>query len=1198
MTKSAINVGSNILAMLHAANWNQDLRLSIFPDASVNLRAAVDASLKRLRRLKDQLCYRTPREGHPQTSVSVRTLLPPIPFPRTQYKQPEANTEIDGKMRVLSAGILRALDHHSRLRRNNLTCQQRQGLRELRDLTSSGGIRVSVSDKGGEFVVISQSLDREITHCHLRDESVYRPSTAAEFSLQHKRLNDIWMAIGKSAGLDRRLVQRLRVDNPICPVFYSLVKTHKLPLGDLTTMPADAFKIRPIISCIGGPTDRISWFLSTIVSQLLPVIPSHLSNTKMFLELLHNTRFETSCVIESFDVTSLYTNVQNEQALQALAEMMELHENNIVTFGLSKAQVVTLVKECLKCNIFRWSGNYYSQIRGLAMGQRLAPVLAICFMSRIEEPVLARRPLLYCRYVDDCFVVTSTQSEMDECFRIMNEQSQHIKLTREVPKNGWLPFLNTQVKASKGVFDVKWYRKESCKNILIHATSAHPMTTKRAIIRSMFRTAVSVCTSDVARQESIRTASVIAKQNGYPIAVVSCRDCYASNTELDLRTAAAHSHFRAINVTGYLFDKGITILSTVEISKNWSAATLAESVQLLTQICRVIILLLGPQMSDYTAFMTAMNTTGNLNVEYSLVVVLLDYQATERVFPWTSDPALLPLFNRTYVLINDAFDTARVDAFLSKHNFGSNVRRDIMQVLELYESLHVFAYTLRLAYKTDTSGNYNATTLRPLMKTVPDGPFGEIFFNEYTQRLAPFSFGYVSDTGYSLVTKLEIDHSNSDALGLFLNLSNVNFIIREDTPTCGFSGELCDQTGDRHPACWSELTVTKARISRCGIKLSRRTHQKTRWKMIFHEAACGLAAAASPTIFVIFIMMAAVALCIGMFVSFRKIKHIESMQMPWAIPFSSLKFIDLDISTHGSQQLSILSLNEHMETKVKMRDFLRTRQLATINQSYVLVETIALKERLVFFKQDLKHSSHENINPFIGISYDSTRLYVLWTHCFRGSLAEQIFGRKDERATFENNFRGAFVRDILKGLDYIHNSPIGYHGALTAGHCLIDSHWILKISGFGLSRMLFRMKNAGVIGTEDGHPFIPNSDLHYFAPEIRAELRSHMFSNKFEGIHLTNAIGKAADMWSFGTILFEILFRRKYIEVDEYQECDDDVLICEKTDDILQANPPVVPEDREIHADLHGLIQKCWDNVDNRPDISRARKITDATLKM
>ena len=114
-----------------------------------------------------------------------------------------------------------------------------------------------------------------------------------------------------------------------------------------------------------------------------------------------------------------------------------------------------VVSECLKCNIFKWSGNYYSQIRGLAMGQRLAPVLAICFMSKIEEPVLARMPLMYCRYIDDCCIVTSTQSEMDECFNILNQQSQYIKLTRETPQEGWLPYLNTQMKLSNGVVNIK-----------------------------------------------------------------------------------------------------------------------------------------------------------------------------------------------------------------------------------------------------------------------------------------------------------------------------------------------------------------------------------------------------------------------------------------------------------------------------------------------------------------------------------------------------------------------------------------------------------------------------------------------------------------------------------------------------------------------------------------------------------------------
>ena len=220
-------------------------------------------------------------------------------------------------------------------------------------------------------------------------------------------------------------------------------------------------------------------------------------------------------VIESFDVTSLYTNVQNDEALQALSEMLNQYAGTMNMYGLSKARIMTLVSECLKCNIFKWSGKYYSQTRGLAMGQRLAPVLAICFMSKIEEPVLARMPLMYCRYIDDCCIVTSTQSEMDECFRILNQQSQYIKLTRETPQNGWLSYLNTQVKLSNGIVNVKWYRKGSSKNILLNAKSAHPTVMKRAVIRNMFRTVAQVCIGESEYRESRSLAQRIASDNGY-----------------------------------------------------------------------------------------------------------------------------------------------------------------------------------------------------------------------------------------------------------------------------------------------------------------------------------------------------------------------------------------------------------------------------------------------------------------------------------------------------------------------------------------------------------------------------------------------------------------------------------------------------------------------------------------------------------
>ncbi|EYC22539.1 hypothetical protein Y032_0017g3411 [Ancylostoma ceylanicum] len=469
-----------------------------------------------LQRLRDQLRVRSKRNDQPQLLGTMsRRVLPPIPFPCSFYKEPDPCPDVDIKFRILSSGILSVLTQNKRRCQSNLTYDQWQGFREIREMISAGMIRLSVSDKGGEFVVIPQELDREITELHLTDTTIYQRTTQNEFHSQCKRLNHIWTTIGKAAGLSERFLSRLKIDNPNCPVFYSMIKTHKLSVTNITSMTASDYKIRPIVSCVGGPTDRISWFLNKIVSQLLPMIPSHLTSTRQFLTRLHNTDVSTDCVIESFDVASLYTNVSTNDALQALNEMLSSHERQIETYGLSRTRIMTLIKECLNCNIFKWSGRYFSQIRGLAMGQRLAPVLAICFMSKIEEPVLARIPLLYCRYIDDCCVITSTQSEMDECFRILNEQSQYIRLTRETPRKGWLPFLNTQLRLSNGMVQVKWFRKESSKNIILHARSAHPVPVKRAVIRNMFKTAIEVCSGEAERQESKSLASIIMRENGY-----------------------------------------------------------------------------------------------------------------------------------------------------------------------------------------------------------------------------------------------------------------------------------------------------------------------------------------------------------------------------------------------------------------------------------------------------------------------------------------------------------------------------------------------------------------------------------------------------------------------------------------------------------------------------------------------------------
>ena len=69
-------------------------------------------------------------------------------------------------------------------------------------------------------------------------------------------------------------------------------------------------------------------------------------------------------------------------------------------------------------------------------------------MGCIELKVIPafKNNLLYLRYVDDCFVLVSSENIMDEFFNISNDANEAINFTIEKEKNNELAFLEVQVK--------------------------------------------------------------------------------------------------------------------------------------------------------------------------------------------------------------------------------------------------------------------------------------------------------------------------------------------------------------------------------------------------------------------------------------------------------------------------------------------------------------------------------------------------------------------------------------------------------------------------------------------------------------------------------------------------------------------------------------------------------------------------------
>lgn len=302
--------------------------------------------------------------------------------------------------------------------------------------------------------------------------------------------------------------------HPTPPVLYTLIKTHKLDL----TKPAQPkeFKIRPIISQCGGPADKISWLLTRILSPLLKFVPAHLTNTNDLINRIKKIDMSQVGAFASFDVEGLYTNVDNPSAIDATMEMLLEYLNKVNLQGLLPEDIYTLLTVVLDANIFKWSNNFFKQLRGLAMGLRLAPILAIIFMHKLELKALSTLLYqFYGRYIDDTLVLATNNDHLNLIFEDLNKAHPQIKFTREDPDATGIPFLNTKLNISNSKLQLGWYRKPTCKNNILHANSAHPKHMKDNVVKSLRKTAIQICNTITARNAAETLVNRIAKQNGY-----------------------------------------------------------------------------------------------------------------------------------------------------------------------------------------------------------------------------------------------------------------------------------------------------------------------------------------------------------------------------------------------------------------------------------------------------------------------------------------------------------------------------------------------------------------------------------------------------------------------------------------------------------------------------------------------------------
>ena len=299
-----------------------------------------------------------------------------------------------------------------------------KGRNKYKILQSKNRPRYTVGDKCGSFVVMPQLLDKLVTNNVPSDQNTYGETNMSSYTKACEKVKEVIAAVVQPK-LGTKLAKRLIDPHPAIPTFYSVIKTHKLhAVQNLRHLQAEEIKTRPIISSCGGPADRLSWLLVKLLPPLLQFVGAHIVNADSFLASLLQCDLSRATTYASLDVVSLYTNVDNRSAVEAVIASYERNQSQIATMGFDEDDIKVMLEAVLGCNIFSFNNQLLVQKRGLAMGNRIAPLLAIIYLDSVERMTISSDVLLYKRYVDDVFIIGTTETNINMIHKRLNSFNQ------------------------------------------------------------------------------------------------------------------------------------------------------------------------------------------------------------------------------------------------------------------------------------------------------------------------------------------------------------------------------------------------------------------------------------------------------------------------------------------------------------------------------------------------------------------------------------------------------------------------------------------------------------------------------------------------------------------------------------------------------------------------------------------------------
>ena len=232
----------------------------------------------------------------------------------------------------------------------------------------------------------------------------------------------------------------------------------------------------------------LSLIYSCTVNGLIPLY--------IYTKLPEST--DPNATLVTFDVESLYTNIPHTLGLDAIKYWLEKHPEDIPS-RINKNFILEGIKLILENNYFCFNNEFYLQVKGTAMGTKVAPIYATLVLAYLEEQLYLRLERdfnhqfsqyieeNFKRFIDDCFILfTKSDNELEKLYQYLNNLHPSLKFTMDSNTNQ-LPFLDTMVINNGGKIQTDIYYKPTDSKQYLLYTSCHPKHTRNSIPYNLAR---------------------------------------------------------------------------------------------------------------------------------------------------------------------------------------------------------------------------------------------------------------------------------------------------------------------------------------------------------------------------------------------------------------------------------------------------------------------------------------------------------------------------------------------------------------------------------------------------------------------------------------------------------------------------------------------------------------------------------------